>query len=85
MTNINIDRLIESCDALQRRTCYHDGCMHVSSKCFMACLRAFEDKALPAEAITFRVFLNVPVMRFGEATIHRDGSMEIRIADDATN
>lgn len=76
MNNINIDRLIESCDTLQRRTCTAEGCMSSSVRCFDACMRAF-DNALPAQAITFRVFLNAPVMKYGEATIYMDGHMEM--------
>ena len=78
MTNINIEKLIEACDTLQRRTTYAKGCMHSSSKCFDACMRAFDKHDLPAEAVTFRIFLNAPVMKYGEATIHRDGRMEMR-------
>jgi len=78
MTAINIERLIEACDTLQRRTTYAEGCMHTSARCFDACMRAFDCKALPAEAVTFRIFLNAPVLQYGEATIHRDGRMEMR-------
>ena len=78
MKDINIIGLIDSCDKLQRRTCYAEGCMHSSARCFDACMRAFDRKDLPDEAVTFRIFLNSPVMKLGEATIHRDGSMEMR-------
>jgi len=78
MISINIERLIKSCDALQRRTSIADGCMHSSARCFDACMRAFDRKDLPTEAVTFRIFLNVPVMQYGEATIYRDGRMEMR-------
>ena len=78
MTPINITALIDSCDALQRRTIYRPGCMHLSYRAFDACMRAFDCKALPAEAVTFKVYFNVPVMQEGEATIHRDGRMEMR-------
>ena len=78
MTTINIDRLYESCKALQRRTIIHDGCMHSATRCFNACMRAFDRHTLPAEAITFSIFLNVPIMKPGEATIYRDGRMEMR-------
>ena len=80
MTHINIDRLISSCDDLQRRTIYAAGCMHSSARAFDACMRAFDRADLPAEAVTFRVFLNAPVMEYGEITIHRDGCMETRLA-----
>lgn len=80
MTNADIDRLLKSCDALQRRTAYAEGCMSSSARCFDACMRAFDRKTLPANAVTFRVYLNAPVMKYGEATIYRDGRMEIRLA-----
>lgn len=75
--NINIDGVIAACDTLQRRTIPTKGCMHSSVRCFDACMRAFDSK-LPAEAVTFRIFLNAPVMKPGEATIHRDGCLEMR-------
>lgn len=77
MTTIDIDRLIDSCDALQRRTTAEPGYMHSSCRCFDACMRAF-DCRVPAEAITFSIFLNAPVLKPGEATIYRDGHMEMR-------
>ena len=78
MPTINIDRLLDACAQLQRRTTYAAGCMHTSVRCFDACMRAFDRTDIPAEAVTFRIFLNAPIMRYGEATIHRDGSMEMR-------
>ena len=79
MTNINIDKLIESCDILQRHTdAFVEGCVHGSPKVFRACMTNFDREVLPAEAVTFRVFLSYPVASYGEATIHRDGTMEIR-------
>lgn len=80
MKNINIDRLIESCDLLQHRTILAEGCMHSSVRCFDACMRAFDREVLPAEAITFKVYFNAPIMAYGEATIYRDGRMEMRRA-----
>lgn len=78
MANINITALINSCDRLQRLTCWAEGCMHSSARCFDACMRMFDRKDLPAEAVTFKVYLNAPVMKYGEATIHSDGRMELR-------
>lgn len=79
MKNINIDKLIESCNILQRHTDpFMEGCLHSSVKAFDACMRAFDRKVLPAEAVTFKVYLSYPVSSYGEATIHRDGRMEIR-------
>lgn len=78
MTQINISALINSCDALQRRTISKEGFMHSSCRCFDACMRLFDRKKLPAEAVTFQVYFNAPVMKQGEATIYRDGRMEMR-------
>ena len=74
MININIDSIINACDTIQRRTAPSQGCMHSSVRCFDACMRAFGCKP-PAESITFRIFLNAPVMKYGEATISRDGAL----------
>lgn len=75
---INIDNLIKSCDLLQQRTIPCAGYMHSSVRCFGACMRAFDRKACSAESITFAVYFNAPVMKPGEATIYRDGRMEMR-------
>lgn len=79
MTNINIAKLIEFCDFLQQITTSEPGYMHSSCRCFNACMRAFDRKNLPAEAIEFLVFLNSPVMKPGFAQFHRDGSVQIRL------
>ena len=81
MNAMNINKLIESCETLQRRTLPEKGYMHSSVRCFDACMRAFDNSRLPAEAITFRIFFNYPVLREGRATIHRDGTMEMRTAN----
>ena len=78
-TPINTDQLIRSCDLLQQRTISLAGYMHTSSRCFDACMRAFDNSKLPANAITFKVYLNAPIMRPGEATLYRDGRMEMCI------
>lgn len=80
MTQINISDLIKSCDLLQARTIPAKGYMHSSVRCFDACMRTFDRKVLPAESVTYRVFFNAPVSMAGEATIHRDGQMEMRIS-----
>ena len=77
MSTINLEGVLNACDTLQRRTIMQDGCMHSSVRCFDACMRAFTGKPA-AEAITFRIYLNAPVMRPGEATIHRDGAIQMR-------
>lgn len=75
--NINIDAVIKACDTLSHRIITVGGERRGSSFLFNQCMRAFDRKALPAEAITFAVFLNVPVMKDATATIHRDGRLEI--------
>lgn len=77
-TQINIAQVIEACDRLSRKVSTVEGGFHGSSFFFNACMRAFDCKALPAEAITFSVRYNYPVNLDGEATIHRDGTLEMR-------
>lgn len=77
---INTQGIIESCDKLAHRIITVGGERHGSSFLFDQCMRAFTAK-LPAEAITFSVFYNAPVMKDGEATIHRDGTMECRVRE----
>lgn len=79
MTNTAIQTLIDSCDKIEQRTIYHDGCAHKSYKLFDACMRAFDSK-LPPNWIEFLIFLNAPIMKPGIARIYRDGHMEMRIA-----
>lgn len=63
----------------------HNACDKVANKItnlsstylFNACMRAFTGTP-KAEAVTFSVFINAPVMKWGEATIHRDGAVELR-------
>lgn len=80
MVQINVDEIIKSCDKLQRRTLSLKGYAHGSCRFFNICMRAF-DCSVPAEAVTFRVYINAPVMKEGEATIYRDGRLEMRIAE----
>jgi hypothetical protein len=77
MTAINISGVINACDTLSRRVTSVEGERRGSAFLFDNCMRAFDCK-LPAEAVTFSVFINAPVMRAGEATIHRDGQLEMR-------
>ena len=79
MTNTNIDRLLEACDSLQRRTIPAKGFLNSSVKAFNACMRAFDDPAV--EAVTFLVHFNVPVMLPGVATIWRDGNMAMHTGE----
>ena len=77
MTTINISGVINACDTLSHRIITVGGERRGSAFLFDKCMRAFDCK-LPAEAITFSVFINAPVMKDGEATIHRDGRLEMR-------
>lgn len=84
MTNIAIDNLLASCATLERRTLYAGrDYMHSSVRCFNACMRAFDSKTLPAEAVTFNVWLTYPVDRPGLATISKDGTMVLRVNHEA--
>lgn len=75
-SNINIDGVINACETLAHRIITIGGERHGSAFIFDKCMRAF-DCGMPAEAITFSVFINAPVMKDGEATIHRDGTLEM--------
>lgn len=77
MTAINISGVINACDTLSHRIITVGGERRGSAFLFNKCMRAFDCK-LPAEAVTFSVFINAPVMKDGEATIHRDGRLEMR-------
>lgn len=77
MTAINISGVINACDTLSHRIITVGGEHMGSVFLFDKCMRAFDCK-LPAEAITFSVFFNTPVMKAGEATIYRDGRLEMR-------
>jgi hypothetical protein len=74
--DINIDGIYEAVTKAQNRTVPADGCIHSSVRMYDACMRAF-DRTPAAEAITFNVFLNAPIMGHGTITIHRDGQMEV--------
>lgn len=78
MTNINIPGVIKACDSLAHRIITVEGKYHRSAFLFDQCMRAFDCERLPANAITFSVFLNAPVMREGTATIYRDGQLVIQ-------
>ena len=80
MTQLNISAVLTACDFVASKIVTIEGEYHGSTWLFNQCMRAFDHKALPAEALTFSVFLNAPVMANGEATIHRDGRTEIRLA-----
>lgn len=77
MVQINIQAVDAACVKLAHRIIEVGGKRHGAAFLFDQCMRAFDNKALPAEAITFSVFFNAPVMHEGEATIHRDGTLEM--------
>lgn len=79
MTNLNTDAIIQACDTLASRLAPHEGCYTSSCRFFDACMRAFDNKRLPAQAVKFRVFYNAPVMKLGTATIDREGNLVCRI------
>lgn len=85
MTNTAIATLIDTCDKLQARTAPVRGYMHSSCRCFDACMRAFDNSRLPAEAITFRVYFTDPVNKAGFARIHNDGTMQMWTGNDPHN
>ena len=74
---INIDKIIEASETLARRIITIGGEYHGSVFIFDQCMRAFDCK-LPAQAITFDIFINAPVMKPGQATIYRNGNLEMR-------
>ena len=77
MSPIDHAGVAKACDFLYHNTISHEGCMHSGPRAFDACMRSF-DCRIPADAVTFRVFLNAPVMALGEITIHRNGFFEVR-------
>lgn len=73
---INIDGVYEATNTLYHRIITIEGHRHGAAWIYDQCMRAFD--ALPAaEAVTFSVYINSPVMKPGEATIHRDGRLEM--------
>ncbi|MBP5461177.1 MAG: hypothetical protein J6Y20_03535 [Lachnospiraceae bacterium] len=78
MLQLNTSAVSEACDKVSRKVTTICGTHHGSAWLFDQCMRAFDSKALPAQAITFSVFFNSPVMLDGEATIYRDGRVELR-------
>ena len=78
MTQLNTDAIITACDSLAHKVITIGGKYHGSVFLFDQCMRAFDNKRLPAQAITFAVYFNAPVMKEGEATIYRDGRLEMK-------
>lgn len=77
MANINIPKLIESCDTIAKRTTSIAETRHGSAWLFDKLMRLFEGSPATV-SVTIPVFINAPVMHKGEATIGRDGSLIMR-------
>ena len=83
MTDINYDMIAFSCDRLQHMTTWKDGHKLSSVRAFDACMRAFDNKALPARAITFSVcFYDTNIKGDGFFRIYRNGKYIAWIGDD---
>ena len=77
--SLNTEEIIRACYFLSHKIVSVEG-IHSGSIfqfLFNQCMMVFTNKNLPAEAITFSVYFNVPVMKDGEATIYRDGKLEM--------
>lgn len=68
---------IKATDTIFHRCASICGTYHGSSWLFDKVVRYFEAEPA-AESITFPVMVGSPVLKPGEATIHRDGSFEMR-------
>lgn len=79
MTNdIDILKVIEGCEFIARHTSTIEGKYHGSAWLFDQVMRAFDCK-LPAQSITFAVFHNYPVGKYGTAEIDRQGHVTMRL------
>ena len=78
MYGVNFIELDKNVKLLERRTIPHKGCIFGACRTFNTIMRAFSNKSL--EAITYMVFLNAPIMKFGTVTFYRDGNMTMRVA-----
>ena len=73
----NTQNLIQACDTISHRCTMIAGTHHGSAWLFDKLMRYFDsDKA--ATSVTIPVFLNAPILKEGEATIGRDGSLQMR-------
>lgn len=77
MYDFNVSKIIDACDTLSRRAITIGGEYHGSVFLFDQCMRAFTNRHLPAQAITFSVYLGYPVNQDGLAQIERDGTLTI--------
>ena len=78
MKNMDILGIIEAADKIARRCVTICNTYHGSAWLTDKVIRFFESERC-ANAITFPVYINAPVMQNGEATIYRDGAFEMRI------
>lgn len=76
MTSMNMINIIKASEKVAHRCTKIAGTQHGSTWIADKIIRYFE-KENAAESVTFEVFLTAPVMKNGEATIHRDGRLEI--------
>lgn len=75
MAELNVARLIETCDKIERATVYAGKeYAHGSVRLFDACMRTMDTKPA-ANFVTFRVYWGAPFMRPGTVSIHRDGTV----------
>lgn len=78
MDDINILGLIDAAEKLSRRCVTICNSRHGSAWLLYKIVRFFEHEQA-AQSITIPVFINAPVMHDGEATIYRDGALEMRL------
>ena len=78
MDNLDILAMIDASDKVARRCIEICGAHHGSAWLLSKSVRFFE-REQAAQAVTIPVYINAPVMRPGEATIHRDGRLEMRV------
>ena len=77
--NIDVSSVIDGCDFIARHVTTIGGKYHGSAWLFDKCMRAFDNKHLPAQSITFAVFHNYPVGKPGTAEIDRQGHVTMRV------
>ena len=80
MSEAHENELMKNAFLLEERTLDLPGYMHLADDCIDACISAFEAD-VPAESITFRIFLADPVNKDGYAEFNSDGSMKLMTKD----
>ena len=71
--SVNVSALLDSCNKLDQRTYYVAGCLRYSKDYFEACMQAFNSPSV--EAVSYSIFFDAPVWKYGEASLYRDGHM----------